>query len=118
VKANEVIEDHSPALSFYFGNRGTLKGIARDGMEAGYCLMNRTPWAVAICLPTGVIPDMLRECDDMPQPQDDVRIGRFISSRRMKVYFPLPSLIDHRLSESLVGDPGRGREAAFFIDKP
>jgi hypothetical protein len=105
------------AVSFYFGNRGTLKGIAQEGKEQGFAIMGRTPWAVAICLPTNVIPEMLQFCDSLPMPQDDVRIGKFLRSQGMKVYFPLPSLIDHRTGEeSLVGDEGKFRKAFAFID--
>lgn len=112
-----VHNEHGFAVSFYFGNRGTLRGVAKEGMERGYCTMGRTPWAVAICLPTSLIPEMLRECEEMAMPQDDVRIGKFIRSRSMRVYFPLPSLVSHRTGESsLVGDEGKGREAAYFID--
>ena len=106
-----------PAVSFYFGNRSSLHGIAEEGMERGYCTMGRTPWAVAICLPTYLIPEMLAYCEELPMPQDDVRIGKFIREKGMRVYFPLPSLISHRTDEkSLVGDPGKGRKAAFFIN--
>lgn len=105
------------AVSFYFGNRASLKGIAQDGIEQGFAIMGRTPWAVAICLPTTVIPDMLQFCDNLAMPQDDVRIGTFLRSRGMKVYFPLPSLIDHRTGNaSLVGDEGTQRKAFAFID--
>lgn len=117
VKAGDVVKDYLPPISFYFGNRGTLKGIARDGMADGYCFMPRTPWAVAICLPTALIPEMLAFTENLAVPQDDVRIGKFIQSKGMKVYFPLPSLIDHRTGEeSLVGDEGSKRQAFAFIN--
>lgn len=108
------------AVSFYFGNRGTLRGIAQAGLERGYCTMNRTPWAVAICLPTAIIPAMLKEAEEYAEPQDDARIGKFVRSRGMRVYFPIPSLIDHRTAAegtpSIVGDSGQGRRAYKFID--
>lgn len=108
------------AISFYFGNRGTFHHIAEQGLERGYCMMARTPWAVAICLPSNLIPEMLAEAETMAQPQDDVRIGKFLKARKIRVYFPMPSLIDHRTAadgtESLVGDSGQGRKAFKFID--
>lgn len=109
------------AGSFYFGNRGTLREVAKAGLERGYCTMGRTPWAVAIFLPTYLIPEMIEFCDQMAEPQDDVRIGKFIKSKGMRVYFPMPSLIDHRSAlegvDSLVGDSGQGRKAFKFIDE-
>lgn len=116
-KGIHAASDAGFAVSFYFGNRSGLHGQAKEGMERGYTTMRRTPWAVAICLPTNLIPEMLEFCEGLAMPQDDARIGTFIKSKEMKVYFPLPSLISHRTGEeSLVGDPGKGRQAAFFID--
>jgi hypothetical protein len=52
----------------------------------------------------------------MDVPQDDVRISNFLMRRKIPVYYPLPSLVDHRTGKSLVGDPGENRVAYKFID--
>jgi hypothetical protein len=48
--------------------------------------------------------------------QDDTRISYFLQSKKIPIYYPLPSLIDHRHGESLVKDPGKFRSAYKFID--
>lgn len=108
------------AISFYFGHRGNLKHIAQEGLKRGYCTMNRTRWGVGICLPTRIIPQMLEECETYGMPQDDVRIGKFLIGKGIRVYYPLPSLVDHRTenngNRSLVADHGGNRRAYKFID--
>jgi len=106
------------AFGFYFGNKAIFKKLADDGMKVGY-VMKRVPgWGLATCLPTVLIPRMLEVCDTFKNPQDDVRIGKFLSRNKIPIYFPMPSLVDHRWGEkSLVGDPGRYRRAWHFIDE-
>lgn len=126
VRAEKVINSASPvmknklfAISFYHGNKKDFADDARLGLGRGYTIRSRPGWGVAICLPTAVIQDLVRECDTFSEPQDDERITRFLLNRKMKVYFPLPSLIDHRSTNeapSLVGDPGENRHAFAFID--
>lgn len=107
------------AFNFYFGNKRALRELAIEGMKKGFAIKDRPSWGVAICLPTKLIQNMVKVCDTYHNPQDDVRIGKYLVFRKMKIYYPLPSLIDHRSAdetESLVGDPGRTRQAWFFID--
>lgn len=105
------------ALSFYWGNRQQYKEKARQGLKQGH-VTSQLHWGIAVCLPTRLIKEMIKFCDKMEMRQDDARIKRFLNSQRIKVYYPLPSLIDHRTGEdSLVGDPGRFRKALYFIDE-
>lgn len=108
------------AFSFYFGNRLADLDQAREGKKKGYAIRSVPTWGVAICLPTYMIDSMLSYCDTLKHiRQDDTRIGRFLRWRGTKVWFPIPSLVDHRTGlDSLVGDPGKGRQARFFIDDP
>jgi hypothetical protein len=62
---------------------------------------------------------MISNCDRYKTWRDDARIGVYLRSAGIKVYFPIPSLVDHRTDEeapSLVGDPGKFRRAFKFID--
>lgn len=105
------------AFSFYFGNKKVTKAIADEGMKVGYATKEILSWGVAICLPVSLIPDMIATCDTLRNPQDDVRIAKFLHRRKMTVYYPMPSLVSHRAGEkSLVGDPGQFRKAQYFID--
>lgn len=117
--ASRVMGSNPFAISFYYGNRKDFADEARLGLKQGYVVRERPGWGVAICMPTAVIPDLVRECDTFDEPQDDERISRFLHNHKMDIYFPMPSLIDHRTSDetpSLVGDPGENRCAFAFID--
>lgn len=123
-RAEEFITKHhkdgeNRVFNFYFGNKRALRDQAVEGMKKGFTIKNRPSWGVAICMPTKLIKDMIEKCDDYHNSQDDVRIGKYIVLRGLNIYYPLPSLIDHRVAdeaESLVGDPGRHRQAWFYID--
>jgi len=102
------------ALSFYFGKRMGMRHIGKEGMKNGY-VINALHWGLAICMPTKLIEEMIAFGDKLKIKQDDARISRFFRSKKMKVYFPMPSLIEHRTGDSLVGDPGRFRKAFCYI---
>jgi hypothetical protein len=108
-----------PAISFYYGNRKNHLPAAKAALERGnFVIKDRPIWGVAICLPTYLIPEMIAYCDKLTIPEDDTRIGRFLKHKKIPVYFPIPSLVDHRTGHgSLVGDPGDYRRAAYFIDR-
>ncbi|HOB90285.1 MAG TPA: hypothetical protein PKG74_03085, partial [Candidatus Colwellbacteria bacterium] len=113
------IQGSDVALNFYFGNRSGFRRDFEEGMKKGYTIRVRPHWGVAICLPTNRIDQMIKECDQFAERQDDVRIGKFLINNGIRIYFPLPSLIDHRLgseTKSLVGDIGEDRHAYKFID--
>ncbi len=117
--ASRIMGDKPFAISFYHGNKKEFADEALLGLKHGYVVRSRPGWGVAICLPTAVISDMVQECDTFDEVQDDERITRFLLNHGMQVYFPMPSLIDHRTASetpSLVGDLGEGRHAFAFID--
>jgi hypothetical protein len=116
-RAEKILILKKLAYNFYFGNRQKYRATAKAGMKRGYVLSGWTSWGVAICLPTYLIPEMIRYCDKMKTPHDDTRIATFLKHKKIKIYFPMPSLISHRTGEnSLVGDPSKGRKAWYFID--
>jgi len=105
------------AYSFYFGNRQNMRKTAIDGLVNGFAITNWLSWGLAICLPVRIIPEMLEYCDKMSGNHDDTRISRFLKKKGIKIFFPMPSLIDHRPhGKSLVNDPATGRKAWYFID--
>ena len=114
-KAEEVIiKAKGKAISFYYGYRGNLIREAAKGMRDGF-LIGPVRWGIAICLPTVLIKSMIQECSRMTIKQDDTRIKQYLKNHKIRTYFPIPSLIDHRAENSLVGDPGKGRKAFYFI---
>ena len=105
------------AFNFYYGTRESLKTEAIIAAKRGYIVKKNVHWGIAICLPTKIIEDMLVFFNKENVPQDDERIARFLRENNIPIYFPIPSLIDHRHEEkSLVGDKGKGRKAFKFID--
>ena len=122
VRAEKILIDPSLAYSFYFGIRKKFKDAIDDAYRHGAGRMDSwLHFGVAICLPTRIIPEMLAYIDTVtdlhPQRHFDTRIARYIKSKGMRVYYPIPSLIDHRHEEeSLVKDMGGTRKAQYFID--
>lgn len=105
------------AVSFYYGRQKLKQKEALRGLHHGYVLNDWLTWGLAVCLPTKIIPGMIEFCDKMKMPQDDHRIARFLKLNNIKVYYPIPSLINHRIGKSLVNDPGENRVAYKYIDE-
>ncbi len=103
-----------PALSFFFGKRQWMKDVGYKGMKVGRVIGSQLHWGLAVCLPTKYIEEMIAAGDKIHIKQDDARIARFLRAKKIPVFYPMPSLIDHRIGESLVGDPGRARSAYAY----
>jgi hypothetical protein len=120
LKAKEILKTEDYIISFYYGFRQSARREAEDALKAGYWVNAYPKWGVAICMRTKLIEEMIGFCDVFPisamGTADDARIAKFIRSKGMPVYFPMPSIIDHRHGKSLVGDPGEWRNAYKFID--
>jgi len=108
------------AYSFYWGHRyrASFQPRNRSGIEKGFIIDSMPHWGIALCIPTKYIDEMIEFCDKLTGiPQADERIARFLIHKKISVYFPIPSLIDHRWWEhSLVGNKGSKRKALKFID--
>lgn len=103
--------------NLYFGNKQNHRRIAVQGLKLGYAIKEVCTWGVAICIPTYLIPEMLTYYKKLHGiTQDDVRIAKWAKHAKIKTIYPLPSLVNHRIGPSLVGDPGSNRQAAYFID--
>lgn len=72
-------------------------------------------WGVAIIAPVATIPGMLTWCS-VPQRSRlnyDLRIGRYYRDvLKWRTWYTVPSLVDHRDGESLVGHGGGGARVA------
>lgn len=112
-------QNETRIFNFYFGNKASLREKGKNALKVGFIVKNTPSWGVGICLPTRLIPDMIKTCDTYKNPQDDVRIGKWIVKNNYPIYFPVPCFLDHRTGvKSLVGDPGINRHAMYFIDNP
>jgi hypothetical protein len=118
-RADEILKDDRYAYNFYYGHRVRQSFIARnaEGLKNGFLIDAVPHWGLAICLPVKLIDGMIRFADKLKVKQDDERIAQFLKSNGTKIYFPIPSLIEHRWWEhSLVGNVGNSRRALKFID--
>lgn len=73
-------------------------------------------WGVGILVPISDIPDIIRFCKDRPEQNYDMKVSRFYElEKRCGCWAPIPCLVDHRDSPSLI--PGRrgGRRAWKFL---
>jgi hypothetical protein len=91
------------------------QGIAKD---------KELYWAQAVILPTSIIDDMLIYGDKCEYDRgrgtwfdDDARISEYLKSIKMKVIYPIPSLVNQdKKFDSLVGyGHNKGRQAKHFI---
>jgi len=102
------------AVSFYFSGKRPFKKVAAGRIERGEA-RGRLRWGPAIALPTSWIPAMLRRYRRGTRAQYDARIGDWLKSAGVSCFYPLPSLVDHRGTESLLGNGHRGKRRAAFV---
>lgn len=102
--------EHVPAdavVSAYLGRGGgngyRWGSIVADAerLGASWVRSSKLSWGVAIILPTKLIPDMIEHCDRRHGVTDDMRIAGWAEKRHAEVWYPFPSLVDHRAGQSL-----------------
>lgn len=121
-KALDYVAPGSP-VGLYFGRRAPypsrlrfLTGeMERSGDFISWIRINKIIWGVGIVIPTAVIPDAIRYCDEVNVPNYDLRLSRFFEVARIPVWFTWPSLVEHRDSPSLIADRTAGRVAFNFL---
>ena len=99
--------EHSASKMAEFERQGFIEDMRNRG-------------GVAICLPVDLIGEMLVHFDNVGSRHDDERINNWVNKKRIKMIFPIPSLVDHDDHRpSLAGNQiNQGREAYKFIDAP
>lgn len=112
--------DHAPldaVVSPYFGQGGAVGARwARIGAEAerrsaSWVLSERLMGGVAICLPTGLIPDFIARADTMAGVPDDMRVAGWSRRRHGEVWYTWPSLVDHQPVPSITKHRAADRHA-------
>lgn len=101
----------------YLGQGGAVAHRwARIGEEANrrgasWVLSSKLMWGVAICLPTRLIPEMIARADAMAGVPDDMRVAGWVQRRHAEVWYPWPSLVDHRPVPSITKHRAADRRA-------
>jgi hypothetical protein len=104
------------AVNLYYGALPGEKQ-AEEGRIAGFVVRPSLNWGVGICLRTELINEALDFVGSLPGAKMfDASLSQFLISRGAPTYYPIPSLLDHRHGESIIGgDPER--KAFAFIDR-
>lgn len=94
-------------LFFRFKGRRThaeFNEAARQGKASGGFAFPRMQFCVATVLRTSILPDLLAYCDTIggPEQEDDLRISRYLNREGIEVFYPLPSLVNHRIGPSVI----------------
>jgi hypothetical protein len=116
-KSETVLKNQPHILNFYHDQMLAPSNPAKI-LKAGYILRPRVHWAVAICFPVSLIPEMLRFSARLGSAGDDEKISLYLNWRDMVCYFPMPSLVDHRNDiPSVAGTMASSERRAWkFID--
>lgn len=82
-----------------------------------WVVMDQLHWGVGVVVPVKHVQPMIEWCDQRPDiPNYDKRMSRWFQHKGVKVWYPWPSLVDHRISPSLVrGRTSSDRYAVQFI---
>lgn len=102
-KAEEVLKKaEGLPVSFFHVSPLSYAKHRHQRIQNGCIIQHGLSGGVALCLPTKLIPAMLAFYDASKLPCDDHRVGTFLSTRKIPWYFPMPSLIDHRVGNASI----------------
>lgn len=119
-------DDQLYCLYFRFKSASThaaMNEAARRGRAAGGFAFPRFQWGIASAIPTKWISAIIEFGDSQPdrltgpkQVGDDPRIDRWARSRGVLTWYPLPSLVDHQVSESMISPTRPRRRVAEWFE--
>lgn len=119
-RVDKILTSTKYAYNLYFGKRRSrlMGGIMHTGLEKGYVVLDWLCWALGIVLPSKLIDEMVSFGDKIPIENDDTKIKRFLRQKRMNVYYPVPSLLNHRpdIFSLVEKKKNKDRQALYFID--
>jgi hypothetical protein len=105
-------------VSFFHVSPLSYKKYREQREKTGAIIQDRLSGGVALCLPVSLIPEMLAHYDADISPFDDERVSRFLRSKKIPFYFPMPSLIDHRTgNQSIMWHKSSPHKANEYIDR-
>jgi ubiquinone/menaquinone biosynthesis C-methylase UbiE len=124
-RVQDILKKGHKAYCLYWGNvpKGQ-RSAAEAGLKRGYVVKKTPLWGVAVILSTDIIQGMLDWTGQHNWPSnwgtlaDDTRICKYLKRKNCNIYYPLPSLVDHRVEENptLTDRKKPERHALYFID--
>jgi len=103
-------------VGLYFGNGKRHINRYLRMEHSSYVEMDGPVWGPAIAFPVGSIPDLLAFYASSTVENYDRRVMRFYQSERVRCWYPIPSMVDHRIEDnpSLSGHDKPNRRAYRF----
>jgi hypothetical protein len=92
-------------------HRWTRMAQEADRRGASFVVSTTLMWGVAICLPVRLIPEMIERANIMAGVPDDMRVSGWTKRRHGEVWYPWPSLVDHRPVPSITKHRAADRRA-------
>jgi hypothetical protein len=104
---------NNSVICLYAGNIGKFTRIITTARPVPPCWlqMSKVQWGVALVIPTGHIESAVAFGDRCAVPNYDMRISLWAQSKRLPVYYPYPSWVNHEPGPSLVKGHGEKRQA-------
>lgn len=118
--ALEFLPAKRQAVSLYLGQGKNVprkwSSLAEKADLAGaaWIRTDRVMWGVALALPVPAIADMIAFADRRPNVPDDMRVAGWVRKQSLDVWYPWPSLVDHRPVPSLTKHNAADRVARRF----
>ena len=122
-RAEYVLSEYPNQVYSFFWGEMELKD--RDLLKPSpvaqyrYRALKFIRWGCAICLRTALIHEMLAFTATVPgfaeDKEFDTRVSKYIEHKKIRCYYPIPCLVDHREDEpSLAGNQGMHRRSKYF----
>lgn len=107
-KAEQFLTEHNgQIISFYYGNE--TKWVKPQYFDAPLF------HAVALAIPTKLIPEMIAYCDTRHEVYgDDMKIKRWLISKNLTCRYSNPSLVQHRDIPSIIDPQKPIRQSNIF----
>jgi hypothetical protein len=123
-KVEDFMEEYpDDIISFYTGKRKNLLFMHKIANKISFAQGNTfslrsLSWGVAVLMPVKYVEEVIDFWDDKEEylKHDDTRIGKWcFNVKQRDILYSIPSLVNHRIGESTVGDCGTDRVAYNFI---
>jgi len=117
----EILAHPGMAYCLYYGQRKDIDILnLKKWIKAGGVEKSEVHWGVALCIPVSIIDDFIKEADKLTryEKHDDTKLSKYLIKKKIKVWYPIPSLVDHRWEEKSLMEinySNKKRKAVLFI---